>query len=132
MAILSSYAATYLKEEIQAEVLTKNIEGFSRFLFVAAAKNRGFLDYAKLGVQASITQKTTSRFFEILEDTLVVYRLYPFSLNSYRRFIKHPKFYFFDVEVLNTLSGVRHPTKKNLFSYILNVKLQSLKVLLAN
>src|SRR5512139_1207166 len=33
--LLRSYAATYLKEEIQAEALTRNLEGFSRFFDVA-------------------------------------------------------------------------------------------------
>lgn len=103
--ILGTYGATYLKEEIREEALTKNIEGFSRFLFVAAAKNGEFMDYAKLGAQAAITQKTASRFFEILEDTLIVYRLEAYKKTSMRRLIKHPKFYFFDTGVLNSLLG---------------------------
>ena len=102
-AILTSYAGTYLKEEVQAEALTKNIEGFSRFLFIAAAKNGEFLDYSKLASQASISQKTASRFFEILEDTLIVRRLHAFASSPQRRLIQHPKFYFFDVGVLNGL-----------------------------
>lgn len=103
--VLSSYGATYLKEEVQAEALTKNIEGFSRFLFVVAAKNGEFLDYSKLGAQAGITQKTATRFFEILEDSLLVFRLDSYSKNSYRRLVQHPKFYFFDPGVLNSLLG---------------------------
>jgi predicted AAA+ superfamily ATPase len=104
-AVLNSYAGTYLKEEIQAEALTKNIEGFSRFLFVAAAKNGEFLDYAKIGTQANISQKTATRFFEILEDTLIVHRLLAFSKSEAGRLIKHPKYYFFDCGVLNALLG---------------------------
>ncbi|MCM2281591.1 MAG: AAA family ATPase [Bdellovibrionaceae bacterium] len=103
--LLRSYASTYLREEIQAEALTRNIEGFSRFLMVAASKSGEFLDYAKIGSQASISQKTSSRFFEILEDTLVVGRLDSFAKNSTRRLIQHPKFYFFDTGVLNGLLG---------------------------
>lgn len=103
--ILSTYSATYLKEEIQAEALTKNIEGFSRFLFVAASRNGDFLDFAKMGSQAGVTQKTASRFFEILEDTLIVHRINSFSKSEYRRLIQHPKFYFFDTGVLNALLG---------------------------
>lgn len=34
--ILSSYAATYLKEEVQGEALTRNLEAFARFLSVCA------------------------------------------------------------------------------------------------
>jgi len=40
---LSTYASTYLKEEVQAEALTKNLEGFSRFFNVAAAWSGDFL-----------------------------------------------------------------------------------------
>jgi predicted AAA+ superfamily ATPase len=102
-ALLRSYAATYLKEEVQAEALTKNIEGFSRFLFVLAAKNGEHVDYAKLGSQAGISQKTASRFFEILEDTLIIQRLDAFAQSDLRRMVQHPKFYFFDTGVLNGL-----------------------------
>ena len=105
MDVLSSYAGTYLKEEIQAEALTKNIEGFSRFLMTCASRSGHFLDFAKLGTQASITQKTSSRFFEILEDTLIVTRIDSFTKSESRRLIQHPKFYFFDVGVLNGLLG---------------------------
>jgi predicted AAA+ superfamily ATPase len=109
-ALLTSYAGTYLKEEIQAEALTKNIEGFSRFLFVMAAKNGQFVDFSKLGSQASINQKTASRFFEIMEDTLVVKRLPAFSGSDLKRLVQHPKFYFFDVGVLNGLLNNFRPS----------------------
>lgn len=101
--ILRSYSSTYLKEEIQAEALTKNIEGFARFLFVVASKSGEFLDFSKLGIQAAISQKTSTRFFEILEDTLVVRRLDAFAKNETRRLVKHPRFFFFDNGVLNGL-----------------------------
>lgn len=103
--ILSTYGATYLKEEIQAEALTKNIEGFSRFLYVVAAKHSQFIDFAKMGAQAGITQKTASRFFEILEDTLIIHRLNSFAKTEFRRLVQHPKYYFFDTGVLNALLG---------------------------
>ena len=101
--ILRTYGATYLKEEIQAEALTKQIEGFARFLLVAASKSGEFLDFSKMGTQAAITQKTSSRFFEILEDTLIAYRVDAFATQDARRLIRHPKFYFFDTGVLNGL-----------------------------
>jgi predicted AAA+ superfamily ATPase len=101
--ILRTYASTYLKEEIQAEALTRQIEGFARFLFVAASKSGQFLDFAKMGSLAAINQKTSSRFFEILEDTLIVNRISSFAGDETRRLVRHPKFYFFDIGVLNGL-----------------------------
>lgn len=100
---LRSYASIYLKEEIQAEALTKNIEGFSRFLFVLAAEAGKFLDVTKLASQASIPRQSALRYFEILEDTLIVQRCSPFRKSERIRLIQSPRFFFFDTGVLNAL-----------------------------
>lgn len=102
---LRAYAATYLREEIQAEALTKDIEGFSRFLNIAAACYGDFLDFSKLSKQAMIPRHKAVRFFEILEDTLIVKRCEAFAVSERRRLIQHPKYYFFDNGVLNALIG---------------------------
>lgn len=102
---LRSYAGTYLKEEVQAEALTKNIEGFSRFIHVVAAEATKFLDFSKLASEAMIPRQSAVRYFEILEDTLIVKRCEPFAKSLRKRLIQHPKFFFFDVGVLNGLIG---------------------------
>lgn len=101
--LLTSYAGTYLKEEIQAEALTKNIEGFARFLFVAAAESTRYLDLAKLAQQAQIDRSSAVRWFEILEDTLIVHRVESFAQSSRKRLVQHPRFFFFDNGILNAL-----------------------------
>jgi predicted AAA+ superfamily ATPase len=100
---LRSYASTYLKEEIQAEALTRNLEGFSRFLFIAAQWSGRFLDFIKLASESRINRQSAIRYFEILEETLVVSRCSAFSKNPRQRLIQHPKFYFFDSGVWNAL-----------------------------
>jgi len=102
---LRSYSATYLKEEVQAESLTRNIEGFSRFLFVVAQDAGHFLDLMKLSREAQISRQSAIRYFDILEETLIVNRCYSFSNIERKRLIQHPKFYFFDTGVLNALRG---------------------------
>ena len=102
---LKTYAATYLKEEIQAEALTRNLEGFSRFLNIAASWSGDFLDFTKMASLAEIEKTSAKRYFEILEDTLVVNRISAFSKSDKVRLIQHPRFYFFDVGVLNGLLG---------------------------
>lgn len=102
---LRTYAATYLREEIQAEALTRNLEGFSRLLNVAAAWSGDFLDFRKMSSLAEIERTSAKRYFEILEDTLVVQRLEAFAKSAKVRLIQHPRFYFFDVGVLNGILG---------------------------
>ena len=108
--ILDAYAATYVKEEVQAEALTRDISGFSRFLYVVAARNGEFLDLSKLGSDAGIQRKTASRFFEILEETMLVHRVNAYKKGTYRRLIQHPRFFFFDNGVLNALLGSYAPS----------------------
>lgn len=102
---LRSYAATYLKEEVQAESLTRNLEGFARFLTVAGDWSGHHLDLSKLAAAAQVARQSTVRYFEILEDTLIVQRVEPFTRSIGRRLVQHPKFYFFDVGVRNGLLG---------------------------
>jgi len=100
---LRSYAATYLREESQADALTRNLEGFSRFLFVAAVYSGRFMDYTKLASESQISRQSATRYFEILEDTLVVRRCPAHAKTAKRRLIQHPRYYFFDTGVLNAL-----------------------------
>jgi predicted AAA+ superfamily ATPase len=98
---LKSYALTYLKEEIQAEALTRNLEGFARFFQVTASRSGDFIDFSKFASQAMIERTSARRFFDILKDTLVINEVEAFTKSQKRRLIQHPKFYFFDVGVLN-------------------------------
>lgn len=102
---LRSYAATYLKEEIQAEGLSRNLEGFARFLQVTAQWAGHFLDLSKMASAAQVARQSALRYFEVLEDCLIVHRADSFSKSLTRRLVQHPKFYFFDVGVLNGLLG---------------------------
>ena len=103
--LLETYAGTYLKEEIQAEALSRNLQGFSRFLKVAATASGQLLDFSKIAQRAQVSRTSTVRYFELLEDTLLVHRLTPFPDATHADLVKHPKFYFFDPGVLNGLLG---------------------------
>ena len=100
--LLSTYSGTYLREEIQAEALTRSLEGFSRFLSVAAERSGQVLDFSKMAKEARIERKNCARFYEILEDTLLAQRLEVFDRTT-AEITKRPKFYFFDTGVLNGL-----------------------------
>lgn len=99
--ILRSYASTYLREEVQAEALTRNLEGFSRFFDIIASRSGDFVDFSKFSSQASIERTSARRYFEVLVDTLIIQEVSAFSKSSKRRLIQHPRYYFFDVGVLN-------------------------------
>ncbi|MBI2500283.1 MAG: ATP-binding protein [Deltaproteobacteria bacterium] len=102
--ILTAYTETYLKEEIQAEGLVRNLGGFSRFLEIASAQSGELVDFTALGREAQLTARTVQSYYEILEETLIGLRLPPWKKSVRKRLTAHPKFYFFDTGVTNSLN----------------------------
>lgn len=105
--LLQSYANTYLKEEILAESLVRGVDGFVRFLREAAISSGSFLDYSKLAKKSKVPRQSVVRHYEILEDTLLARRIEndPDIDPETCDLIKHPKYYFFDLGVVNALRG---------------------------
>jgi len=100
--LLKSYVANYLKEEIKAEALTRNLESFARFINEAILSVGEFIDLTKLAKKAKVSRHAIPRYFEILEDTLIGYRVFPYpQLTEPQDLIRHPKFYLFDNGVYN-------------------------------
>lgn len=102
-AYLASYVATYLREEVQQEGLTRNLAAFSRFLEVASFSQSEVLTMAEVARESSISVKVIQDYFTILEDLLLAVRLPVFSKRAKRRLITHPKFLFFDSGVFNSI-----------------------------
>ncbi len=109
---LRAYVSDYLKEEISAESVTRNIPAFSEFLRVSALTNAELLNYTNIAREAGVSAKAVRGYFEILEDTFLACRLPPYRRSQKRRMILTEKFYFFDVGVANFLAG-RKPSLGN-------------------
>ncbi len=103
--ILSTYAGVYLKEEIQAELLVRNIQGFSRFLAEFAVHSGKILDLSKVSSKANVSRTGASRFLEILEETLLIIRCSSFRGAEDADTVAHPRYFMFDPGVLNGLLG---------------------------
>ncbi len=68
---LKSYVTTYIKEEIQAEALTRNLGGFQRFLSIAVQSNGQIIEFANISRECSVPSSTVKEYYQILEDTLI-------------------------------------------------------------
>ncbi len=102
--LLSSYVTTYLKEEIQAEALVRHLDSFQRFLAVAAQSNAQMIEYTNISNDCSVHMNTVKGYFEILEDTLLGFMLWPLDRSERKK--ARPKFYFFDCGVVRALQGL--------------------------
>ncbi len=102
---LVNYAGTYLREEIQAEALSRNIESFSRFLARAALYSSEIINFEAVGRDAQVSARTIRQYYSVLEDTLVGTMLSPLATTGKRKAISRGKFYFFDIGVVHALTG---------------------------
>lgn len=102
-ADLRSYSDTYLREEIQAEALVRNLGGFSRLLDLMAASSGRILNVQAMCKQAGLGYETTRRYIEVLEDTLVMFRVPAWSGSSRASAVGHPRLFLFDNGVRNAL-----------------------------
>ena len=100
---LRAYAGTYLKEEIAAEGLSRNIPAFSRFLEVAALASGTMINLSQIASDAQVARTTIHEYFRILEDTLIAYTVPAWKRSLKRKPIGTAKFYFFDVGVARQL-----------------------------
>jgi len=103
---LFTYVDTYIKEEIQAEALTRNLPNFVRFLEQSALQSSLLINFSKLGNDAQISPNTARDYFQILEDTLLGFQLPPWTKSKKRKAIQTAKMYLFDCGATNALRRV--------------------------
>jgi len=100
---LASYIRTYLREEVQQEGLTRNLQVFARFLEAASFSQGSILNISEVARECGANRKLVEQYFYILEDLLLAYRVPVFTKRAKRRMVSHPKFYFFDTGVYRTI-----------------------------
>jgi len=100
---MQAYIGDYLNEEIRAEALSRNLLSFTRFMEIAAQCNGEMLVYKNIATDCGVSANTIKEYFNILEQTMVGYLINGFSATKKRRAIVAPKFYYFDVGIVNYL-----------------------------
>ncbi len=103
--MLQSYVATYLREEIMQEALVRRVESFARFLEIAGQYHGKQVNATLIAEAAGVSVPTVTEYFQILEDTLLMWRLPGWSQSVKKQLRMSPKIYLFDNGVANALRG---------------------------
>ena len=102
---LAAYIDVYLKEEIQQEALVRNLNGFQRFLEVAAITNGEIVNYTNIASDCGLSAVTIKEYFSILQDSLLGYMIPSYRKTVKRKLVQAPRFYFFDTGITAYLLG---------------------------
>ena len=102
---LKAYVQDYLREEVFAEGLTRNIPAFSRFFDAFAYSHGEITNYSNIARDCGVDAKTVKEYYQILVDTLLATRIEPFKKRQSRQVItKACKYYLFDVGIAGFLT----------------------------
>jgi predicted AAA+ superfamily ATPase len=88
---------------VQQEGFARNIGAFGRFLEAASFSQGSVLNMAAVARECAVSAKVVEDYFSILEDLLIAVRLPVFTKYAKRRLIAHPKFYYFDAGVFQSI-----------------------------
>jgi len=102
--LLRAYVDDYLKEEIAAEGVTRNLPAFASFLHGAAFSDTELVNYTNIARECGVSANAVKEYFQILVDSLLGRFLPSYTRRPKRRVIQSPKFYFADVGVVNHLA----------------------------
>lgn len=106
--LIRAYVEDYLKEEVAAEGLTRNLPAFADFLTAAALADGQVVNYSTIARDCGVSAYTVKEYFRILVDTLLGCFLPAYRTRPKRRVVQTPKFYFTDVGVVNHLARRGH------------------------
>ena len=111
-ADLRSYTDAYLREEVQAEALVRDIGGYARLLDLIASVSGCTINLQALSGDAGVSYETARRYVEVLEDTLILVRIPAWSGSDRASLVAHPKMLLFDLGIRNAL--LRRPLDRAL------------------
>ncbi|MBT9583255.1 ATP-binding protein [bacterium] len=103
-SFLQTYSLTYVKEEVWAEHLIRQLEPFRRFLEVAAQADGKIVNFSKIALDVGVDGKTVQSYFEILVETHLGFWLEAYHSSIRKQIRLAPKFLFFDIGVSRALS----------------------------
>ena len=113
---LKAYVGDYLQQEIIAEALARDLTSFTRFMSIAAVCNGEIVNYTNVASDCGVSAVTVKGYFSILEETMVGFYVPAFNKTTKRRVTQMPKFYFFDVGIVNSLLN-RAPLEQGTTEY---------------
>lgn len=101
--LIGSYIDNYLRDEIVSEAKIRNVAVFAKFLEAAAFSNGEIVNFTNIATDCGVSSPTIKEYFQILQDTLLGRFIPVYQKKPKRRVIQSPKFYFFDIGIVNHL-----------------------------
>lgn len=103
---LATYVETYLRQELMEEGLIRKLEPFARFLRVMGLVHGQVLNVENIARDAHVGRTTIDKYIEVLDDTLVAFKLPAYRPGHKVKEVAHSKLYLFDAGVARACAGL--------------------------
>ena len=118
----SNYVQTYIQRDVSELVAIKDIRQFQNFLGLCATRAGQLLNLNSMANECGISQPTAKSWLSALENSYIIFQLFPYHENFSKRIVKTPKLYFYDTGLLSYLLRISsadqvltHSVKGSLF-----------------
>jgi hypothetical protein len=101
---LRSYVATYIERDVRQIRNIPDLRLFNQFLQLAASRHGQEFHPAALARELGVSQPTVKSWGGVLEASYIAHFLPPWFRNYGKRVVKSPKFYIYDVALVNLLT----------------------------
>jgi len=119
---LGNYVATYVERHVRMLTAVRNLDTFTRFVRLCAARSGQLLNFSSLGNDVGVSVTAVRDWLSILRATYIIDVIQPHSLNVTTRLVKTPKLVLQDVGLMAYLLGITdasqiavHPLRGALF-----------------
>ena len=99
----NNYIQTYVQRDVSELVNIRDLRSFQDFIGLCATRAGQLLNLNSLANTCGISQPTAKSWLSALENSYIVFQLYPHHKNFSKRIVKTPKLYFYDSGLLCSL-----------------------------
>ena len=117
-----AYINDFLERELRDTLPVRDLIVFHRFMKLCATRTGHLLNLSAIALDCDISHVTAAKWFSVLEDCQLVFRLPPYPQGFGKRVVKTSKLYFLDTGLAAWLMGIRdtgmldiHPQRSMLF-----------------
>jgi len=102
-----NYISTYIEKDIRQIKKVTDLDKFTRFIRLLAARTGQELVYSAISEECGVTNNTVIEWVSVLEASFLIYLLRPYHKNYNKRLVKRSKIYFLDTGLVCNLLGIK-------------------------
>jgi predicted AAA+ superfamily ATPase len=100
---------SYVQKDVVDFINLREVDVYNKFLIRVAMQSGGLLNIHSVSKSMGLSRSSVEEYLNILENTFICKRIYPFHKNHSKEITKTPKLYFLDLGLRNFILNNFNP-----------------------